>query len=142
MLQRRMVVPVAQRVDLHAALRQARYSGSGTVLAKGTVERLQMTVGGSGKAEMAGLKVDKAEINVGGSGDAQFASDGEVEANIAGSGDITVTGTAASQVGGTSRFGACARSSSERKRTRARRNSGRASQFLGGSNSTRPSAAA
>ena len=68
--------------------------GSGTVMAKGAVETLTLTVGGSGEARMAGLKVDKAEITVGGSGDAEFASDGTVEANVAGSGDIVVNGSA------------------------------------------------
>ena len=68
--------------------------GSGTLDAAGTAERLDFNVAGSGKLAARGLKVDRAEINIAGSGGGEFASDGKVEARVAGSGDVTVYGRA------------------------------------------------
>ncbi len=68
--------------------------GSGRTEISGEVDNLELAIGGSGTADMADLQVGDAEISVGGSGNATFASDGNVEARIAGSGDIRVTGSA------------------------------------------------
>ena len=68
--------------------------GSGTLSAAGTAERLDFNVAGSGKLAARGLKVERAEINIAGSGGGEFASDGKVSANVAGSGDVTVYGRA------------------------------------------------
>ena len=68
--------------------------GSGTLSAAGTAERLDFNVAGSGKLAARGLKVKRAEINIAGSGGGEFASDGTVRANVAGSGDVTVYGRA------------------------------------------------
>ena len=69
-------------------------AGSGTLNASGTVGSLDLNVVGSGSAAMAELQVDNADVTVAGSGDAEFASDGEVEAQIIGSGAVRVTGSA------------------------------------------------
>ncbi len=69
-------------------------AGSGSFEAAGTTGTLDMTIAGSGKASMAGLSVETADISVAGSGDTEFASDGKVEANIVGSGSVTVIGRA------------------------------------------------
>lgn len=68
--------------------------GSGTMNAAGTAQRLDFNVAGSGKLAGRGLKVERAEVNIAGSGGGAFASDGRVNANIAGSGDVTVYGRA------------------------------------------------
>ena len=72
----------------------ANVMGSGTLRAAGTAERLDFNVAGSGALKARALKVGRAEINIAGSGGGEFASDGKVEARIAGSGDVTVYGRA------------------------------------------------
>jgi hypothetical protein len=68
--------------------------GSGTLSAAGTADRLDLNVAGSGVLDGRALKVDQAQINIAGSGGGEFASDGKVEARIAGSGNVTVYGRA------------------------------------------------
>lgn len=68
--------------------------GSGEFRTNGSVRSLELTVLGSGSAIMDALKVEKAKITMAGSGDAAFASDGEVEATIVGSGEVRVIGRA------------------------------------------------
>ena len=77
---------------------QVVLGGSGRTEVSGAVDSLELSIGGSGSANMAGLQVGDAEVNIGGSGDATFASDGRVEANIAGSGTVRVTGSATCEV--------------------------------------------
>lgn len=69
-------------------------AGSGTLEAAGNVQELELNIAGSGRANMRALKAETAEISIAGSGSADFASDGTVEANIIGSGDVKVTGSA------------------------------------------------
>ncbi|HVR90035.1 MAG TPA: head GIN domain-containing protein [Novosphingobium sp.] len=73
-------------------------AGSGSYRAGGTVRELKLTVAGSGNAEMPTLKVDSAKLTIAGSGSARFASDGNVSADIMGSGSIYVTGRATCKV--------------------------------------------
>lgn len=68
--------------------------GSGSVKGGGTAERLEINIGGRGDVELTGLKAERGVVSIGGSGDAAFASDGTVEANIAGSGTVRVIGRA------------------------------------------------
>lgn len=72
--------------------------GSGTLATAGTAQRLDLNVAGSGTMAARSLKVERAEVNIAGSGSGEFASDGEVEANIAGSGDVIVYGRARCQI--------------------------------------------
>jgi len=69
-------------------------TGSGAYSAGGKATSLELNIAGSGNADLGGLKVDKAEVNVAGSGSSKFASDGQVTANILGSGLVTVSGRA------------------------------------------------
>lgn len=69
-------------------------AGSGNYKASGTLKSLDMTIAGSGNAEMAGLKVDDAKLSIAGSGRSELASDGEVKADIMGSGEVRVHGRA------------------------------------------------
>ncbi|UYH54533.1 DUF2807 domain-containing protein [Qipengyuania sp. SS22] len=84
----------AKIVRVEATSLDLTIAGSGDFEAAGSVGELDMTIAGSGRARMAGLQVGNAEISVAGSGDAEFSSDGAVEANIMGSGTITVNGRA------------------------------------------------
>lgn len=69
-------------------------AGSGTYEAGGSADTLELSIVGSGRSDMAGLTVRSADVTIAGSGAAQFASDGAVEANIVGSGEVTVIGRA------------------------------------------------
>lgn len=73
-------------------------AGSGSMTAAGSADSLDLTVAGSGKADMAGLKTEKADVTIAGSGEASFASDGEVDASIMGSGIVRVIGRATCNV--------------------------------------------
>lgn len=68
--------------------------GSGRLEASGAARRLKLNIAGSGMSDMAGLEAEQARITVAGSGSASFASDGSVEANLMGSGMVTVHGRA------------------------------------------------
>lgn len=69
-------------------------AGSGSYRAAGTADKLDMTIAGSGDAAMEGLKAHSAKITIAGSGRSRFASDGEVNADILGSGEVRVQGPA------------------------------------------------
>lgn len=69
-------------------------AGSGNYRAAGNVQKLKLHVVGSGNAQLDALRVETAEVTVAGSGDAAFMSDGEVDANIVGSGGVRVRGRA------------------------------------------------
>ncbi|WP_374530045.1 head GIN domain-containing protein [Novosphingobium sp.] len=68
--------------------------GSGSFRAAGNVGTLDLTILGSGSAQLDAVKVDKAKVTIAGSGGAAFTSDGEVKADILGSGTVTVKGRA------------------------------------------------
>ena len=69
-------------------------AGSGSYRAAGTAENLEITIAGSGDAAMEGLKAQNAKITIAGSGRSRFASDGTVNADILGSGEVRVQGQA------------------------------------------------
>ena len=71
----------------------AKIGGSGKIVAKGSAGELELKIGGSGDFASPRLTVERADISIGGSGRAELACEGEVEAKIGGSGDIVVIGT-------------------------------------------------
>ncbi len=73
-------------------------AGSGDFHAAGTVRELKMTIAGSGSAHADALKAETAKVTIAGSGDAAFSSDGEVNAEIMGSGEVRVKGRARCKV--------------------------------------------
>ena len=73
-------------------------AGSGTYRAAGNAKSLRLAIAGSGDAQMNALKVDEAKVDIAGSGDGAFASDGNVRANIMGSGEVRVIGRATCKV--------------------------------------------
>jgi hypothetical protein len=69
-------------------------AGSGSFRAAGNTRQLKLNVLGSGNTQLDALQVETAKVDVAGSGHAVFASDGEVKANILGSGEVRVRGRA------------------------------------------------
>jgi len=84
--------------DIDIASLKVKFAGSGSYKASGKAGELKIAIAGSGSARLGGLKADKVEIAITGSGDAVFASDGEVNAKIMGSGQVTVRGSARCRV--------------------------------------------
>lgn len=76
----------------------AKLMGSGRLKAEGSVQRLKLAAMGSGSADLADLDAEKARMVITGSGSASLSSDGEVEAKMMGSGNVTVYGRAACRV--------------------------------------------
>jgi len=85
-------------LDIDNASLEVTIAGSGSFSAGGKVGKLDLSVAGSGNADMGNLLVESADIDITGSGDATFACDGEVAANIMGSGHVTVRGSARCRV--------------------------------------------
>ncbi len=77
---------------------EVNLGGSGTYRAAGNIRTLKLKIAGSGSAELDALKAEQAKVTIAGSGSARFASDGEVGANIMGSGEVTVRGRARCKV--------------------------------------------
>jgi len=68
--------------------------GSGGFTGAGRADRLDLTLAGTGTAEMAGLKVDQADIDLAGTGTGTLASDGKVTGTVVGTGTVNVHGKA------------------------------------------------
>ena len=66
-------------------------SGSADVRASGRVEALDLTINGSGDADLAGLAARDAKVDIAGSGGADIAATGQVDVDIDGSGDVTLS---------------------------------------------------
>ena len=79
----KLVLENISQADLHIDIR-----GSGSVRARGTVERLELRIFGSGNAELAELATRDIETRIFGSGNADVAPTGDVEVSIFGSGDL------------------------------------------------------
>jgi hypothetical protein len=68
-------------------------SGSGLVRATGTVERLDVTLAGSGDAELAGLVARDVQALLSGSGRIVVHATGTLDASLPGTGTIVYTGS-------------------------------------------------
>ena len=73
-------------------------AGSGEFRAAGSVQTFDLKVMGSGSSHTDGLMAGTAKVTIAGSGDAAFASDGQVDAKIMGSGEVRVRGRATCKV--------------------------------------------
>lgn len=69
-------------------------SGSGAVRASGHVERLSVSLAGSGEFDGSQLRATHAELSVAGSGDIRAVVAQDVVAKVTGSGDIAIRGAA------------------------------------------------
>lgn len=74
---------------------QISISGSGDVEGAGTATKLKIGISGSGDVKLRDMKSDDVVIGIAGSGDAQVHAEKSLEVRIAGSGDVTYTGNAA-----------------------------------------------
>ena len=67
-------------------------AGSGEIEAEGKLDFLELTINGSGEAEMPDLEVKDADITINGSGNVLVRVSGNLDATINGSGDIEYIG--------------------------------------------------
>jgi Putative auto-transporter adhesin, head GIN domain len=65
-------------------------SGSAQITAKGEAKGVELSISGSGAADLAGLKVADADVTVDGSGETTLGPTGTVNVEISGSGDVTL----------------------------------------------------
>ena len=65
-----------------------RISGSGSVQARGTVDRLSLKVSGSGDGRFADLALKSLDLKISGSGDVEAAPKEEADVSISGSGTL------------------------------------------------------
>ncbi len=77
------------------AAREARLdlAGSGTLSARGSVEKSHVSLAGSGDVRADGLAAQRTRVSVAGSGDAYVHASEAAKVSIVGSGDVTVRGT-------------------------------------------------
>lgn len=73
-------------------------AGSGSYRAAGNTRSLKVMIAGSGDAAMDALRVETASVTIAGSGNVAFTSDGDVTAQIMGSGEVRVRGRARCKV--------------------------------------------
>jgi hypothetical protein len=67
---------------------ELRIAGSGSVSAQGTVERLELSISGSGDAQLAALAMKQLRLHVTGSGNAEAAPTDDAEIVLSGSGNV------------------------------------------------------
>jgi hypothetical protein len=72
-----------ERLNLNVA-------GSAQVTAKGEAKGVELSIAGSGVADLSGLKVADADVTVDGSGETTLGPTGIANIDIAGSGDVTL----------------------------------------------------
>ena len=63
-------------------------SGSGTLHGQGSVERLTVSISGSGNARLAGIAMKQLTVKISGSGNIEAAPKDDVDINISGSGNV------------------------------------------------------
>lgn len=84
--------------DLDVDSLDLNIAGSGSYTANGKARALDLSIAGSGSASLKDMTVEKADVSIAGSGDGVFRSDGNVAANIMGSGVVRVIGRAKCEV--------------------------------------------
>lgn len=72
----------------------ASVAGSGAMRLQGRSAEASLAIAGSGDLKGTNLRIEEAKAVIGGSGSMAFRSNGRVSASIAGSGNISVKGTA------------------------------------------------
>ena len=81
------------KINVNGSTVKTSVQGSGTVKVAGTCDDLAATVQGSGDVKAADLKAGRARVNVMGSGDITVRTNGALEGEIMGSGDVEYVGT-------------------------------------------------
>jgi len=65
-------------------------AGSGSITASGKADDVEISIKGSGDADLGKVQADDAKVEIFGSGDADIAPRGEAEIHIFGSGDVNL----------------------------------------------------
>ncbi len=81
------------KINVNGGSVKTSVQGSGAVKLSGTCEDLAATVQGSGDVKAAELKAGRARVSVMGSGDITLQTNGALEGEIMGSGDVEYVGT-------------------------------------------------
>lgn len=81
------------KINVNGVSVKTSVQGSGAVKLSGTCEDLAATVQGSGDVKAAELKAGRARVSVMGSGDITLQTNGALEGEIMGSGDVEYVGT-------------------------------------------------
>ncbi|UHS61844.1 DUF2807 domain-containing protein [Agrobacterium vaccinii] len=68
--------------------------GSGSIIAAGTTENVDLTISGSGKAMLKNLTTQSAKIDIRGNGDAEITAKTSADVSISGNGNIDLFGNA------------------------------------------------
>jgi hypothetical protein len=77
-----------EMVDLNQPELALRLHGSGSIRARGTVDRLSLTVSGSGNGQLADLAIKELSLKISGSGDVEAAPRDAADVSISGSGTV------------------------------------------------------
>ena len=81
-----------QLAALNGGETAVKFSGSGTIDASGKLDRLALTISGSGRADLADLIVADAKIDISGSGNATLQPRRNLDVEISGSGQVRYIG--------------------------------------------------
>jgi hypothetical protein len=76
--------------QITARTAKANIAGSGTIIAKGSVEGLQIGIEGSGRTDFGSVASRTAKVEIGGHGDVDIAPAELADIHIGGSGDVTL----------------------------------------------------
>ena len=71
---------------------EVRSDGSADIALRGTADRLEVDLDGSGDADLGELEAVEARVAVRGSGDADVRADKRLDVNVDGSGDVRYHG--------------------------------------------------
>jgi hypothetical protein len=74
--------------DLTEPVVEIAIAGTGSVTATGNVERLELSIAGTGDADLGGLAAREVEVSIAGTGDAVVSPSERLDVNIAGAGDV------------------------------------------------------
>ena len=83
-----------QIASLKAADTKFTIAGSGSITASGGAQRADVSIAGSGNANLDGLEVRTADVSIVGSGDVRARAMETANVSIMGSGDVVLTGSA------------------------------------------------
>jgi hypothetical protein len=81
--------------DLNGPALALNLNGTGTLVGKGQVDRLSLTVNGAGSASLTDLAAQNASIEVNGAGDASINTAATLNVSIAGAGNVFYKGSPA-----------------------------------------------
>jgi hypothetical protein len=66
-------------------------NGSGSVIGAGKATKVELSISGSGRADLSAVAMDAAQVDISGSGDATLGPKASARIDISGSGDVRLT---------------------------------------------------